>query len=136
MSFVIDASVTLAWFFEDERTAATDALLERLRDDDAVAPSIWMYEICNQLARAMAKGRIDPDQIGVIMGVLGDLTIELASPAPTPMIHTAVRHGLSAYDAAYLEIAQARGIPIATLDRRLRTAAADAGVGVLPDALE
>ncbi|HWL01808.1 MAG TPA: type II toxin-antitoxin system VapC family toxin [Microbacteriaceae bacterium] len=136
MSFVLDASVTLAWFFEDEQTDATQALLQRLRDEDAVVPSIWMYEVCNQLARAMAKGRVDADQISVIVGTLGDLAIELASPAPIPMIHAAVRHGLTAYDVAYLEIADARGIPLATLDKRLRTAAAKAGVGVLPEALD
>lgn len=136
-SFVIDASVAMAWVFEDEATADTDVLLEQLRTASALVPSLWPFEVTNVLAVAERRGRISEAQAVQISRLLAALPIAV-DQAPVvldELTATARHHDLSSYDAAYLMLALHRGLPLATLDRRLREAAASAGVSLLPTAV-
>ena len=135
MSFVLDNSVALTWCFEDERTPATTALLERVGEAGALAPGLWPLEALNGLLVAERRGRFDSARRQQLAGFLRALPIKLddetASQAWTTTVSLAERFALSAYDAAYLELAQRHRLPIATLDRDLRAAATALGLPVL-----
>jgi predicted nucleic acid-binding protein len=132
MAFVIDASVALAWCFEDEATALADSVLSRLSEEEGVAPSIWPLEVANGLRSAERRGRIDEREIPAAVRLIAALPIEVV---PTgleqalvdvlPLARAAV---LSTYDAAYLDLALRRGLPLATVDEYLRQAAEATGV--------
>ena len=135
MSFVVDASVTLAWCFEDEQTAPLMALLDRLAEHGAVAPQLWPIEALNGLLTAERRRRIDTAVRQRLTGFLRELPIaiddETAGRAWTATSLLAERHGLTAYDATYLELALRLGLPLATRDSKLSVAARDAGVTLL-----
>jgi predicted nucleic acid-binding protein len=137
MTFVLDASVALSWCFEDEATDETDALLRRLASEHAIVPALWELEVANVLVVARRRGRVTEAEATRFASILSSLPIEIErSPALLgELIDGATRHGLSAYDAAYLLLAARTGRPLATRDKTLVRAAADAGVGlVLPSA--
>ncbi|MBO9578990.1 MAG: type II toxin-antitoxin system VapC family toxin [Microbacteriaceae bacterium] len=136
MTFVLDAALTLAWFFPAERSPMTEAILGKAADDDVVVPSIWVYELANRLSREVAASAATGERVDAFLAMLGDLALEVASPSLRGMLDSAVAHDLTAYDAAYLEIADARRIALATLDRRLRAAAEKIGVALLPESLD
>lgn len=135
MSFVLDNSVALTWCFEDERTAPTTALLEQVGEAGAWAPMLWPLEALNGLLAAERRGRIDAPRRRLYLGLLDSLPIRLdsetASRAWSETLRLAERFRLSSYDAAYLELAERRRLPLATLDRDLRAAAAALGLSVL-----
>lgn len=135
MSFVLDSSVSLSWCFDDEFTDVTDALLEALNGSGAVAPSIWPLEVLNGLAMAGRRGRIDAPKHQRLAGFLRDLPVviddETASLAWTVTAQLAARFRLTLFDAAYLELAQRRGLPLATLDQELRDAGTALGISLL-----
>jgi predicted nucleic acid-binding protein len=135
VSFVLDNSVALTWCFEDERTPATTALLERVGEARALAPGLWPLEALNGLLVAERRGRLDSSQRHRLAGFLHALPISLddetASQAWTATVHLAERFALSAYDAAYLELAHRHGLPLASLDQDLRAAAMTLGLTVL-----
>lgn len=135
MSLVLDSTVTLAWCFDDERTQTTDTLLDRVAESGAEAPSLWPLEILNALAMAERRGRISADKRQELAGFLHDLPVsidvETASQAWGATSRLAARHRLTIYDAAYLELAQRLGLPLATLDMELRAAAGALGITVL-----
>lgn len=135
MPFVLDCSVTMAWVFPDEATATTDALREKLLSDMAVVPALWPIEVGNVLLVATRRGRIRRGDWKRIRANLDALPIEIDSetsgrlwPAILPL---AWEHKLSAYDAAYLELAVRLGLPLATLDKALHAACRAAKVEVL-----
>ncbi|MFN0305805.1 MAG: type II toxin-antitoxin system VapC family toxin [Burkholderiales bacterium] len=135
MSFVLDSSVSLAWCFEDEHTAATDVLLERIVESGAAAPSLWPLEVLNGLAMAERRRRVDAERRQRLVGFLRDLPVtiddETASQAWVVTAELAARFRLTLYDAAYLELAQRLGLPLATLDQELRAAGGALGVTLL-----
>jgi predicted nucleic acid-binding protein len=133
MPFVLDASVAIAWCFEDETNPDTEAVLDRLTDDPAVVPSLWEYEVANVVLIAERRGRLTEFQATRFVELLGRLPInvDLAPPEITAVLAVGRRHALSAYDAAYLVLAERDGIPLATQDERLRAAANAAGVPLL-----
>ena len=136
MGFVIDASVTLTWCFADERTPATESLLDRVAEERVVAPALWISETTNALLSAIRRGRVTPDHASQLQSLLTDLPIEIDT-APSDrraLLEMARRHALSAYDATYLLLAQRTALPLATLDSRLREAATAEDVPVLPQA--
>ena len=120
MSLVIDSSITLAWYFEDERTEASDAVLQRVVEEGAVVPPLWRFEVANGLQMAVRRKRIDAALSRSRIGsILRDWTL---LPTPTAMLYAwsasvqlADRHRLTVYDAAYLELAQRRRLRLATL---------------------
>lgn len=133
MPFVVDASTTMAWCFEDEATAETDAVLDRLRQDHALVPALWEYEVANVLLAAERRTRITEFQSTRLLALIRQLPIHV-SPLPQPAASlTAIgrRHRLSAYDSAYLELAAREGVALASQDHRLRKAAASSGIPLL-----
>jgi predicted nucleic acid-binding protein len=135
LNFVLDASVTLAWCFADEGGDYALGVLHTLRSSEAIAASHWGLELANAFLVAERRGRIAPSDIPRLAKFLMALPIAVdpvARRRPIDSIHRLGRtHGLSAYDAAYLELAVRYGIPIATLDSELRAAARAEGVGTL-----
>jgi predicted nucleic acid-binding protein len=132
-SFVLDASATLAWCFEDERTAPAASMLERLRDQEALVPPLWLLELANGLVVAERRGRITRAESTRFLGLVSELPIRIDQTSTlnlaSSVMELAREYELSAYDAAYLELALRLGQPLATLDERLRSAADRAGVG-------
>lgn len=134
MSFVLDASVALAWCFEDEGGDYPARVLGALRGDEAVAASLWTLEVSNGLLTAERRGRIGPQEVTRVVRLLLALPIVVdpveRSRALTSVHRLARTRDLSTYDAAYLEVAVRTGLPLATLDAGLRTAAEEEGVEV------
>ncbi|WP_414832597.1 type II toxin-antitoxin system VapC family toxin [Afifella sp. YEN Y35] len=129
MSLVLDSSVALSWFFRDEQTEISRVLLERVAAEAAVVPSLWRYEIANALQTAVRRQRIDTAFRDRALTNLAALPIEIdpecddeAWAASTTL---AERHRLTVYDAAYLELAQRRSLPLATFDTDLIAAAGE-----------
>lgn len=126
--FVADASAALAWCFEDEANSWTDGLLERLRQGDRiVVPAHWPTEILNGRLVASRRKRIKADQPALFWDELARLPIE-TEPALTPsqaktVLDLGEKYGLTVYDAAYLELARRRNLPLGALDAELRKAA-------------
>ena len=137
MSLIIDSSVALGWCFEDEHTPATISVLDQLAETGAAAPVLWSLEVLNGLIMAERRGRLNATQRHQLGGFLRDLPISLdhetANQAWTATLLLAERHGLTLYDAAYLELAQRLDLPLATLDKELRAAAGSLGVTLLPN---
>ncbi|HKT46657.1 MAG TPA: type II toxin-antitoxin system VapC family toxin [Candidatus Acidoferrales bacterium] len=134
--FVADASVALAWCFEDETNSLADALLDRLRRGDRiVVPAHWPTEISNGLLVAQRRKRIRTGQAATLFSELARLPIEMDSALNLLQAETVLalgeRHGLSVYDAAYLELAHRRQLPLGTLDVDLLKAAKAEGVILL-----
>lgn len=133
MSFVLDCSAALPWVFGDEATKATDLLLDEMaRGTTAWVPAIWHLEMGNVLLGAMRKARIDQAGIEAFVSQLGDLEIHVDPETPArawdKTLDLAQLHRLSTCDAAYLELALRRGLPVATLDKALAAACRNAGV--------
>lgn len=134
--FVADASVTLAWCFEDEATAWTDGLLDDLRTGmSIVVPAHWPTEVSNGLLMAMRRGRIPDDRAALFWDQLAILPIEVEPPLSPDQAKLVLALGrelqLTVYDAAYLELARRKHLPFATLDSRLISAAAPVGITLL-----
>ncbi len=131
--FVVDASVTMAWCFEDEATEATDAVLDRLRSERALVPEIWPLEVANVLLVAQRRGRVSEAQIGRFVRLLAQLPVDVDETGPdiASLVALGRTHALSSYDASYLLLAERAGLPLATLDERLTRAATRAGVPLL-----
>jgi predicted nucleic acid-binding protein len=131
--FVVDTSVTMAWCFEDEATDATEAVLDRLKDERAIAPALWSFEVANVLLVAEHRGRLTETQSSHFLALLEQLPIDVEDDAvdAAELVAVGRRHLLSGYDAAYLALAERRGAPLATCDERVAAAARTAGVQVL-----
>lgn len=136
MSFVVDNSIALAWCFEDEQTEAVMGLLDRVAEAGAVAPQLWPIEALNGLLTAERRSRINITVRRRLAGFLRELPIsidtETADQGWIATAQLAEQHRLTAYDAAYLELALRRGLPLATNDKQLAAAAQEVGVELLP----
>jgi predicted nucleic acid-binding protein len=130
--FVLDSSVTLAWFFKDEGTAYDGAVGKRLTEARAVVPAVWPYEIANAILVGERRERTREGDAAKWLRYLATLPI-VVEPQPPPhtwgtVLDLARARGLTVYDAAYLELALHRGVALATLDDQLREAADAVGV--------
>ncbi len=127
MSLILDSSATLAWFYVDEATAAIRQVFDRVAAGGAWVPSLWRVEVANVLEMGIRHGRHDVAFRQASLVELSWLPISLDPEtdrrAWTDTLQLAERHRLTLYDAAYLELAQRRGLPLATLDTELRKAA-------------
>ncbi len=130
--FVLDGSVTLAWYFKDEANPYADAIALRFPDVHAVVPAIWALEIANAVLMGERRKRSTEAQAAKWLGYLASLPIavddETAARAWSDVVSLAREQNLSAYDAAYLELARRRGLPLATLDGPLKAAAQAVGI--------
>ncbi len=135
MPIVVDTSVTMAWCFDDEGTDQSDAVLDRLRQVEAAVPALWQLEVANVLLVAERRRRITEAQAVRFLDLLLRLPIRVdISPTDTTAVLAAGRrHNLSAYDAAYLVLAERLAAPLATLDDQLIAACRGAGVRLLID---
>lgn len=135
MAFVLDTSVTMAWCFSDEVTPSSEAVLDELRRTEAFVPSIWPLEVANVLLVAERRQRITMAQASAFAEQLAVLPISVhADSLPEalgPILATARSQQLSAYDASYLVLAMREGLPLATLDSRMRAAATQLGVSLI-----
>lgn len=127
MSLVLDCSATIAWCFTSETTPEIEALFVDVAVNGAFAPALWPLEVANVLMIGVRKQRLSPLRRSELLEELINLKIRIdhepSGQAWRDMIRLADRHGLTAYDASYLELAVRRALPLATLDRRLRAAA-------------
>jgi predicted nucleic acid-binding protein len=130
--FVLDCSVTMAWCFDDAATPYTDGVRDSLADKRAVVPTIWPLEAANATIMSGRRKRLDEARSKRFFELLEALPIavddETSSRSFGDIVHLARTYQLSAYDAAYLELAIRRGLPLACNDGNLKTAAVAAGV--------
>jgi predicted nucleic acid-binding protein len=131
---VIDASVALAWCFPDEASDYADGVLVALEDRTAMVPAIWSLEITNALLVGERRKRIRKPEVRRFIELLKGLSIlEDGQPfadTVSNILPLAREHDLSAYDAAYLDVAVRHGTPLATLDAALQKAARAAGLKI------
>jgi predicted nucleic acid-binding protein len=130
--FVLDSSVALGWFFEDESGDRGPVLLQELRKRRAHVPSLWELEMVNALLMGLRRGRTTTTKVHDFLGFLDKLALRIHHPEPGQVRGTvyqiAREFELSGYDAAYLDLARRLGLPLATLDADLEAAARRAGV--------
>jgi predicted nucleic acid-binding protein len=135
VSFVLDNSVTMRWFFGDgkpQELAYAGKVLDAMRQDSALVPMTWGLEVANVIVRAEAKALVTEARSGAFLEMLEGVDIEVDAAtfahALSGTLQLARRYKLSAYDASYLELALRLGVPLATLDEELQKAAKKAGV--------
>ena len=135
MSFVLDTSVTMRWFFGDGKPRElvyAREVLEAMKDVAARVPITWGLEVSNVIAKAEAKGWVTEARSEVFLEMLKGVDIHpdmsTLQQALSDTLQVARRYRLSAYDASYLELAMRAGLPLATLDEDLQKAAKKAGV--------
>jgi predicted nucleic acid-binding protein len=137
MSVVLDSSATLAWIYSDEVTEEIRQLFDTVADTGAFVPALWRLEVANSLTIAVRRGRIDTEFRRAALDDLALLDITTDNHTDThawaETLLLADRFRLTMYDAAYLELAHRRGIPLATLDEDLSAAALALGLRVLGD---
>jgi predicted nucleic acid-binding protein len=138
-AFVLDASVSAAWIVPDPDSDYALQVRQRLADGSrALVPALWPIEMANTLAKAVRRGILSEEQADYGLSrievlLISGPRIEVQSSAQTirQAYETGRKHQLSAYDGCYLELAHREGLPLATLDKTLRKAAARAGVRVM-----
>ena len=129
---VVDASIVVAWLFDDEDESLADRALVRLEEDGATVPQLWHLETRNSLLTAERRGRLSSREVMDRMDALKDLPIRTdEEPDLQSAFELARAHGLSTYDAMYLELARRESAELATLDRALGRAAAAVGVALV-----
>lgn len=132
MPFVIDNSIVCGWFIQTQASKYGDAVAVALQDDRACAPALWELELTNVLRTACLRQRLTAQQAQATLAQIVSLPVDVdrqAVPA-AELLALALRFGLSAYDAAYLELALRLQLPLATADGLLRDAALASGVGL------
>jgi predicted nucleic acid-binding protein len=132
--FVVDPSMALTWCVDDEATAATDGVLHRLLLEGGVAPALWPLELANAIRYAARRGRLEARDVERARAIIAGLPVEVL-PVETStafrLIDVAQTYDLSVYDAAYLDVADLRGLGLATLDARVAKACRRAGVSLI-----
>jgi len=130
--FILDCSVTMAWYFKDEANAYAKAVRRALSGARAVVPALWPLEVANILVLGERRQRSTEAEASKWLKYLQMLPIriddETSARAWSDTLHVARSHDLSVYDAVYLELAIRLGLPLASLDDKLKAAAASAGV--------
>ena len=133
--FVLDNSVSAAWFFSDESNSYTEGVFQAVTEDGgAITPALWPIELANALVVAERRKRITASQRGAFLDSLGSLDIEVQLLIMEQIfdegISLATTYRLSVYDATYLGLAIQQQLPLATQDRELIRAAKEAGVAL------
>mgnify|MGYP001360630005 CR=1 FL=1 len=135
-ALVLDCSIAVSWCFEDEASEATDQLLLKVQEQGALVPALWYLEFGNVLIQAKKKGRISEIQLMAGMDLIRQLPISTDPISPNKTMNVimllAIEHGLTTYDASYLELALRFNISLLTKDAHLRKAANKLGIQVLP----
>jgi predicted nucleic acid-binding protein len=130
--FVLDCSVTMAWYFKDEANAYARAVRKALNNAKAMVPALWPFEVANILMLGERHGRSTPAEASKWLAYLQMLPIRVdnanTARALPDILHVARSYDLSGYDAAYLELALRLGLPLVSVDEKLKAKAALAGV--------
>jgi predicted nucleic acid-binding protein len=134
--FVLDASVAVAWCFPEESTSQTEGILDLLANGaEAMVPPIWPFEVANALLVGERRKRVTVAQVTSVLRRIADLPISVdvvrVDRAFEQVLSFARQQQLTEYDAAYLELALREGIPLCTLDDKLRRAARSAGIALV-----
>lgn len=133
-ALVVDASVALAWGLPDEISPYADSALIVAEQEGLHVPDIWAREVANGLAVAYLRKRITTSEEQQFLVALSRLSIIVESLPPLSVLKdgtaAAIRFDLTAYDAAYVDLAMRQGLHLATLDDRMRKAAAQFGVPI------
>jgi predicted nucleic acid-binding protein len=137
VTLVVDASMTISWLFRDERSELTQTVLRKVAAEGAFVPSIWRLEVANVLRNAVRRGRCDEGYAARSLRRLGRLRIiadnETDRQAWGATRNLSRQHGLTLYDAAYLELALRRRHALATRDAALLRSGRAAGIEVVGD---
>jgi len=129
MAIVIDPSAILGLAMEDEEADYADAVLDAVKFEGGMVPSIFWYEVRNMFVVNERRNRISQEQTTDFLDALAKLPVKIAPiPPEKGVLDLARLYNLTVYDAAYLELAQRISVPLATLDRKLRQAATQSGV--------
>jgi len=135
-ALVVDNSVVMAWLFEDEISAYADHILDQLPDLNLLVPAIWILEANNVLLVAEKRGKLSNEDIYHFLNLLMQLPIEVVVEDYRRSMQRILALGksneISAYDAAYLDLAIQNVCPLATLDNKLIEAAKKCGVPLFP----
>lgn len=131
---VLDASTAVAWAMPDE-IAPPAHLWDMISLDGAIVPPLWPFEVANTVLNAVRRGRVTETAMVQILTELSAMNAHIEDESAIACWGStatiALTYRLSVYDAAYLELAKRRNLPLATLDRRLAEAAQAAGVALL-----
>jgi predicted nucleic acid-binding protein len=131
MALIPDASAIISLAFDDEDGTYARAVIEAIAADQAIVPTLFWFEVRNTLLMGERRKRNTPDQTTAFLADLALLPFEIDSqPREPAVLSLARRHELTIYDAAYLELAQRKTLPLASVDRALVRAAEAAGVSV------
>jgi predicted nucleic acid-binding protein len=134
MALVVDASVALAWALPDESSTYADAVLTVVERDGLRVPELWAREIANGLAVAYLRNRITATDEQAFLAALSHLRIDVEEASALTVIRNgtaaAMHYGLTAYDAAYVDLASRERLTLATLDRAMRKAAEQSGSAI------
>jgi predicted nucleic acid-binding protein len=135
LSLVLDSSATLAWIVGDEMTHALGRVFDAVAERGAVVPSLWRLELANCLLVAQRRRRIDEEFRRAALADLSllDIVVDAHTDANawSDTQELAERFGLTLYDAAYIELASRRALPLATLDAEMRAAGRSLGLRLL-----
>jgi predicted nucleic acid-binding protein len=132
MAFVVDSSVMGVWALADEESLLADLVADRLKDEMAIVPPIWWYEIRNLLVVNERRRRLTASDSALFLASLSSYPIQVEPiEDEQTTLQFARQYGLSFYDAAYLATAHRHHIPLATLDKALEVAAKSAGIRLL-----
>jgi predicted nucleic acid-binding protein len=133
---VLDASLVIAWLVADELPWIESGVYESLPDNTCLVPSHWPLEVSNALRSSIRAGRLGLEDAHAIMDRLDLLMIDVQAPLGLdeifPLAQFALTHQITAYDAAYLQLAFQRRVPLATLDLAMRAAASRLNLPLLP----
>ena len=133
--FVIDNSVVMSWCFKDETSKYTDTVLDYLENTTAYVPAIWPLEVSNVLLVAERRKRLNQADSSRFISLLFELPIIVEPESPERMLNEilalAREYKLSSYDASYLDLAMRKGLPIATTDKHIMSAARKSHVPIL-----
>jgi predicted nucleic acid-binding protein len=137
---VVDASVALAWCFPDEASSYADGVLVALEGHTMLVPAVWGLEVANAVLTGERSKRLRQPEIRLFTTLLNGLSlvqdVQSVGEHVSHVLPLAREYKLSAYDAAYLELAIRHGSPLATLDGKLRKAALKAGIVIFSRASE
>ena len=132
MPVVLDASAVVGLALDGAASDAAQRMLDHTVAHGGVVPTLFWYELRNALLMAERRGRITPDGVAAFLADVALLPIAVDDlPRDAVVLQLARQHGLTVYDATYLELAMRIGAPLATLDAALRAAAERAGVGMV-----
>ena len=131
---VLDNSIVLSWCLADEDVPIAERAMRLVVEEGAIVPGVWWYELRNALVVNERRGRLDAGDTRSTLADLRKLRIAIDHDHDeAALLDLSRQHDLSVYDAAYLEVAQRRALPLASLDRRLCTAATSCHVALLEE---